>query len=376
MRLIVDHTDSAEPVIPVRWCLDPKDVPQINSVQKGGDQEIAILIVILYEKGGEKRIVTKVDEMMVHLSFDRPGNHTVVACLVSSYDLVTFKKRIQMKDDEESSGYRHVAYDQILGEFSKYIPNGFLISGTKCEIEVAVPKEHFPKKPNKILWTIANYPFAEPARDQCSYRRRLMLGWSLSIILILISILTVLVRLAVATFLTLLGQRNVNWKAVFHPRDFDTEQVSYGVRSGNNWFLCDDLGNKRPWQVRMLNPLLWIVLLVFSLIVHLDGGPSFFRIFAVSAVLIMMFTVSMSILGFLVSKVANLISEAKYVSAKAKESSVQMMPPVGESLYEFLGCHAGKKIEAKVSALPAAKQTVRLRYHELKAQVCRPYAKG
>lgn len=164
MRLIpAGDLESANPVLPVRWCLEPKDVAALS--EHGIDINSAyVVFVIVDDRGRETRQLAPMVQMMEYLEFYHPGVHQVFATVMDGAALGV-KNYVFNKEGE------HFYHNDLL----TYDKTKFLIDVCcTAQIEVDVPAEHFPKEPPAWLRSIVDGVWPYPSVDQCQFRRRLL----------------------------------------------------------------------------------------------------------------------------------------------------------------------------------------------------------
>lgn len=128
------------------------------------------------------------------------------------------------------------------------------------------------------MWKWVNFFYKYPPRDQCEFRRRALLAFSIQLPLVAVVGLVFLafifvarpmVRFIWALVGTLFGIIGINWKQVFLGDEDDP--IWYGdvdawVGDCRNIFIRDKRGDKKHWAWRLFIPMIWIaVWLVFSL---------------------------------------------------------------------------------------------------------------
>jgi hypothetical protein len=159
------------------------------------------------------RKIVPLSEGAAYPEFRGPGDYTVVPVIVTK-DPDSYTKR----------GLHGYAVD-VLYKNGKLVDSDENILGDP--IDVHVPEGLFGKIPPRWVSKWANLWFDRPPRDQCAFRRRCLLAFTVQpIVLSLWLILTTVVRTGAALLLTLgLGTRKVNFSAIFHPWINDCEDV-------------------------------------------------------------------------------------------------------------------------------------------------------
>lgn len=382
MKLIpAGDLTSAEPVLPVRWCLGSLETEQLKAHEASN---IHILLVIAYEGGRlEDRQLLPIDQMIGYLNFRRPGKHTVFAKIVYGDGI----KRLLNKVSDTQYNLRVFDWERKLWSDEDFL--GRLETRTiegKAELEVVIPQEHFPKEPPAWLMKLANIGFDYPPIDQCSFRRRLLFALPKLFFMGIWAGLKIIGRVLLGLLSLLMLARETNFSPIIHPWRDNVNDMTYR----NTWFSHDRHGNRRSSKwIYLLHPLLWIgILTVLGIVAH-SLHKSLWKMLATAFLAIVKFIILIA--GPLVAVVMALLAVVaigillnRYAkkrhqqitawknSDEFRRQAERKREQTYDDLALLLACRPA--ITAELSSLPPVRRTFHLKFLDLKRKVCRPYA--
>lgn len=258
-------------------------------------------------------------------------------------------------------------------------------------LEVTVSKEFFAAEPSARQQALVNLWHLSRPKDQCAYRRRMLL----CIVKLPLALLFYPIRallqflLAFAAFMS--GMRGVTFRPILHPFGNEFMDVTPDEEKCSCVFLSDADGNRRNRILLAFMPSLWLcVFLAGRIITHSLHKWSYISwrslllwspivVFAVVTLIILFdrlgeFVVGLS--GYDAVEKAAKHEKVKLMRKKAKEDAERRKFEQKFDEYDqYLSCSADTDFVPSVSALPLAKQTLHLRFHDLKARVCKPFAR-
>ena len=385
--------------IGVQWCLSKDMIDYFNK------EEITHLAIIVrpvncQNNRQESRKIVMINEMMTYIDFKHPGENYVIAVPVkkrtTNFDSILDRSSKGwannlfnvISDEEVRRGWNH---SRITGDlFFNYtgeqiVPYNwdYQTEGMFTHEVVDMPADVFAPEPSKAEKEWVNFFFRHPAWDQCDFRRRRMLAYSVQPLLFAFVIFA---RALAATMLTLLLFKKVNWQPVFHPLMYDTDDVKSetGFNDVRIFGDINDSKNKRKgfayWVTAWfaLNPA---ILLLF-------GSCAVFGSIVWAWVYVGIFGGAVSIISLI--KLKAIIKEwferraraAKEKAARARGEKLKLkeekkpkkpvkvkLPP--HYIDDFTVCTGTGFVP--MEQLPKEKKTVRLRFQNLKNKVCKPY---
>lgn len=202
--------------VPVRWCITPE---LIKDMENAGIDDPHILL-ISYKKGTDivmDRKLLPITEIMTYVRFTSAGEQTLAGWIVSHVDgRITLKNTFLKKDNDLTEFY----YDEEANSHEmrpRATLKGF--SYTHRHITVNIPAEAFGKEPPAWLKWFGNLWHDRRPVDQCSFRRRLILAFTLKWIPMLAWILTSTVtKIGLTLGVFLAGcVRAVDYRSLLHP---------------------------------------------------------------------------------------------------------------------------------------------------------------
>lgn len=354
-------------------------------LRENGARNIHILLVIVYEGTDlEDRQLVPIDRMMTFLNFRRPGNHLVLAKVVWTVG-DTSKERLEKVALEKASRriYEHNILDHNRTEISSKLFGGSLLGCLPygADLDISVPIDHFPKEPPQWLSTLVNAGFKYPPIDQCSFRRRALLAPIRLPFFGLWAVITTIIRSIIVMVLLLRGMRHINYGAVIHPWSEDIDDVSRNLRRNSSWFQYGSDGCRREdrWVfLYLLYPpldlLIAFVLTVLCFHYHASLLALIWMLMKVVWKPILFLTIGVGAIRYLgeLSGQAERKRRIRESSREFRDAKERARIAEYDNLYKLLACRPG--IAPDVENLPSEHRTIRLRFLDLKAKVCRPYA--
>lgn len=421
LTLFVDNTEHSEPVIPIRWCVDRSvlDWLKRNDVLKP-----FLFISVRHEENEDpyyhrevKRVLVPLDQGMEYIELNRAGKHSLNAVIVwTSYvSWLKDQTRYWNSDIRESSLYRYVddlnakVFDptglkevEVRGS-GEWIRPIKLARDVTASISVVIPREFFAKEPSAWEQWWVNLWFDNTPFDQCAFRRRRILAYSVQPPTVLLWITLVgVIRFLSGAFSAFVGITGINWSAILHPFLQDTSDVlpenknrSY-FKHSRNIFLYDKRGVPRPWYVRWLQPPRVVAIGLLAWVINHFGYWDIAIKVGFLAGIVLALAYVVVLFRELIRLVARKASwklpfftflvetESAYEKRMRKEGEKKHKQEERLRLelehkynteFSHVAC-IGKPLPVSVEALPKRKQTVHLRFKALKARVCRPFARA
>ncbi len=408
----------------MRWCLNRGD---FAFLQKHHAKNLHMLIVVAYENGKEDRYLVPLEEVMTFITFRYPGNHTIFAKVVWHDDFRALSHQLL-------NGPRKGIYDQellnrdrtALHRFSRmglfgYMLDELLDGSPEDDQTITVAREYFAKEPPRWIWRWANFWFDFPPYDQCAFRRRVILAFTLQPALVALYLTARFIcQVAMTLILAAGGMRGLHPKNLFHPwstsfwdfyqkREYEADILKRFLwNRHSSWFLEKADGSSRHSLTTLglcaLHPicllLYWITLEHYSRLYHMTYAQLlwaalaglaglaltlivkiFTSVWMTIAALIICLFVGLSIFGSRILNYLQIRSQKIYLQQQeaAAKPDFQAMLARQEmehfnTLYRVMACTRAPK-EVSLDTLPAEKRTIKLRYFDLKAHLCKPFAR-
>ena len=386
MKLVVvgSETKNQSASIPIRWCLE-YDEKRLFEANQYDPEKALLLVVILYQDQEITHELIKLTELMHYLTFKTAGRHTIKTAILltnkhSQIELLLRKENQIIKDDGNFVDKNH-----FIDRFSVEI-----LENSIAEAEVMVDEKFFAKKP--FDWNWVNLWYERRPADQCQFRRRRFIAYTLQPILwsLWYFILAPLFKIsaALATLLWGIRLKDIDWKALwfFEPvsdvgRNVDKYSDYIKYRRVKN--LVDVEGEiirigrcnykENPLFVRFFRPL--IILSMAGLeILFLSLAPAgsiliivHFFLFVWLA-LLLVFLAAHILNKLFVRQITDEEVEARILARKKVEDQKKVLE------LNLISCTSNPDLSPVVRALPKPKQTAQLRFLETKAKLCKPFA--
>jgi len=394
--LFTEETQTTDSVIPIRWCID-KDVFKDLRTRKVEKPHL-LLVVVKWGKDQwhRKEVVRKLvplEQMMEFIQFKRPGLHKIMTTIVwnTHGNADRLKKTFLTSHRRNSYEMNVLTYEKDRLENPRHIAlNTDGIDGGGV-IEIKVAEGFFAKEPPKWLSKWVNLPFRWKPVDQCDFRKRCILAFSLQPIIIAIwLIVKELIAISIGLFLLLCGIKGVNFSPARKPFIYDLDEV-WDNLGGSIFF------NKKYPFLAAFTPIFVLTIFIAPLLIinyytDFDANTPKTMLFSTMTVvlLFLIITVFWGIFWGLVisiNKIIDYVCKREAKSRKRRKSRWEIMEERerAEKLQKKLALQieyenlssivcTGRRLEPSLASLPKRKRTIHLRFLDLKAKVCKPFA--
>ncbi len=315
------------------WCLSREALDAVK--RRGGKEPHMLLVTVEKDGDGQFREVGRraapLSDGSAYPEFLRPGRFAVLPVVVEKRELEDLMRR------------RKGRYVEAIVDSDGRADTGHLFGQ---QLNVEVPSEMFGKKPSGWVTRWANFGHPEPPRDQCAFRRRLLLaftvkGPAVGVVEAFLLLISEAFHLVTTAFLVLgLGFTKPDWGVFLHPMEAPVWHESDSV--------ADDCFFLQAPARALLSPFVLAVGMVMSLL-FVSGLWS-------------ALVVALCFVG-LVGAVALAVSYAAGAWEWWQCRDPKRREPEGLEAVVCTGERPNRK-----------ERSVRLRYADLKARVCKPYA--
>jgi hypothetical protein len=322
--------------------------------------------------------------MMAYVTFYRNGKNRILA-------LVTDRKgdieKWMLRNKEERGGWHYQAMafptpwdgkddvcKYLLAHRWEMIAAESGQDAIYSYLDIDLPSDCFAKEPSEFEKTWVNFFFRNKAVDQCEFRRRRILAYTVQPIAFVIAVaLYIVVTACIQIFNLMIGKWTV-W---------------------TNYFSSDSVIDRRIdfLIVKKLDPLQWILVPVpwmmvgVFLLSRIKCLHFFNWLWCIPAYLLII-PIGFWLLVFLIVGVDKLnkwsenrrpriIDEKRAARQKAEDELLTRMEIIRKAelaSLDLILCSSGKKI-TRINDLPRSKRTIKLRFQGLKAMVCKPFAR-
>ncbi|MFA6525966.1 MAG: hypothetical protein WCT26_00945 [Candidatus Buchananbacteria bacterium] len=379
MQLYVDRKESENSVVMIRWCLSPKEIKQVSSQigSNDGSEPYALICVSAVENEGKdakdylevNRLAVPLKNMATYISMNRSGRHRIQVFVVpnekyaKTFLEIAYQKYSQVR-------YRETVYYRYTQVENDEFVDSSLRTRINTFIEVHVDERSFAKKPrdfNFINSWCEYLPF-----DQCSFRKR---RWKVYPIVIAWSPIRTLLCAIFFPILLFLGYRGFNWKAI---NPFSEHRLFnlFETRSPFDSIFISDKDDKDIvlWRLLFFPPL-WAGL---ALLYVIFGLTNLLIAFCCIAGALLAAGLAYWLVRYVVKyeqspeHYKNSQRRADQKAEEKKRLEMLRQKALREELKE-LACEFVPE-EIGLKTLPKDRQTVYLRFLDLKRKVCRPYS--
>lgn len=335
------ETDVQSACVPITWCIDKEWLKD-----NGTDHDILFGTAPFGDgKKAEWRGRGKITDLVKYVTFLRPGKSRIFVIIPDQY----YSRFIRDWESRSNGNWK----DEIVSytESAPEIINDFYWrqTGKVGFIDVELPEDVFASEPPAWEKRWVNFFFSSPAKDQCDFRKRRLLAYSVQPVLIL---LMFIVRWIAFLGLLSCGTRGLNARPLVHPNE-----CIEGIweEADDPWIMEKTRGTGfAPMGVMiMLAPGVIIGSIILGLLMSLPTWTAILVPFAAIFFVIM-------VLGIIGSVGTYVERQSRVVSKDPK--------PIKE--IEYLGCP--QRI-VTLRDLPKEKRSIKLRFTGLKSRICAPY---
>lgn len=379
LQLVANTEESASTSIPIRWCVDGETRAKLQEKEALNPH-----LLLVVARGGYEvsRCLVPIDQIMEYVDFQRPGIHKIFAAVVwnSRGDTRVLEKRIFGGKVTDNDGkVREFDEKQVLnceGELElhdKYKSDHNLalcsIDDT-ASIEVNVAEEFFASPPSKFEKFWVNFWFERTAGNQCQFRRRRMLAYSIQPFVVLLYMLgKTIVRGVIALSMLLCGFRGVNLHPLIHPWAMDNNDIWWHM--GRSVFTATKDGKSRKFIVVVCeisnaiedhgSDIMTTVVLIGLAAIAIKFGFRYPLTVAVIA----------TIVGVVLLTGRLVTMKARKLEALPENERKQILLERENARYQGIACNG--PMVASLSALPEERRTIYLRYKDIKAKLCKQF---
>lgn len=379
LTLLVESRPTFDPVIPVRWCLSPEALKLLQEKQVKNPR---VLIISWSEKNHhQQRWLVPLEQTIQYVEFHQPGKNKIFATIVwdnkgSTYEL--WKHYLTKTRGDYDSTLIYEEEGKLRDDLGEEKGVGYSLG--RDEIEVFIGAEFFAKEPPDREKRWVNRWFKTKAADQCEFRQRRLIAYSIQPLLVFSGTIFKITFYALAGILLFAFGRkptSLSFKPLFHPWRSDIDEVWNSDKSrdmDSKWYFTKVYNFLfRPGCLLAL-----FLLLYFANLYWLHLFPNIWKIIStiigLAIVLSLAFWLATACISLVESIEKKQQKRPKWQIKKEREQERKQRELTRLQQYyeqlDYLGCRFVK--EDKILDIP--QKTLRLRFQKIKAKVCRPYA--
>lgn len=382
LQLVANTEESASTSIPIRWCVGRDTRAKLQEKEALNPH-----LLLVVTRGGYEvsRCLVPIDQIMEYVDFQRPGTHKIFAAVVwnSRGDTRVLEKRIfGGKVTDNDGNVREFDEKRVLdrdGELelrdTYYYASGNNLAicslDETASIKVNVAEEFFASPPSKFEKFWVNFWFERKANNQCQFRRRRMLAYSIQPFVVLLYMLgKTIVRGVIALSLLLCGFRGVNLHPLIHPWAMDNNDIWWHM--GRSVFTATKDGKSRKFIV---------VVCEISNATKDHGSKIMTAVVLIGLAAIAIkfcfrYPLTVAVIATIVGVVwltGRLVTmKARKLEALPENERKQILLERENARYQGIACNG--PMVASLSALPEERRTIYLRYKDIRAKLCKQFA--
>ncbi|MBI5004880.1 MAG: hypothetical protein HZC04_01695 [Candidatus Lloydbacteria bacterium] len=383
LKLFIEKKEIQDSVLPIRWNIDQETTEKILESEIG---EPLLFLVAVGKDRVEHREVVPLKQMMHYLQLRTSGEIKIFAGIIYSQNKSQWELKKIFLERSNHCSYRTEVFEETtdslkLGRVFYSINHGYAYlfrETSAAEISIHVPKEAFAKEPPKWEQKWVNWFYETKPVDQCQYRRRRIIAYTVQPFIISVCfILKMVLNSALVCFNGVIcGRRDTEWRSIIRPflyapddNGYDSSSVYFTKKGGKTQFLPLFLFN--PATIVFGVIIMWVVLYK-----QYDAAFSFWPTFAYTIIAIGSF----SVIGITLYSAADFLASGKLTGKLKKyayfknlfETAREERRAYLKNAYAVLSSEVPETVS--LDTLPKEKQTIYLRFLDLKAKVCRPFA--
>jgi hypothetical protein len=337
IKLVETGTSSAS--IPITWCIDKE------WLKKNGTNSFIFLVTTPLDKYFDNKAewvgYCRISELASYVRFYRPGKNRIFAILDKTSPLDKDRIKGLLNNnyliDHPESKLEFDGFNPI--EDCKINPCCFDL--VESHIDIELPEEVFAKQPSSLESRWVNFFYERAPIDQCQYRRRKIFAYTLApFLVVLYYSINILLRYLIYVGLLLAGYSRLNWRILFN---YSLPICSIWEGSNGSWFEKNGV-----FPGIMIGPITCF----FGIMSLIFAEPNGWLVY----LMVLSITIPSLILCLLIVVIKKILNK--------KEPII-----IDDECIEAISC-GGNGIK-KIGEV----KSIKLRYEEIKGQVCKPYRK-
>lgn len=343
----ISDTDVTAGSIQVSWCLDKELIKELTDADCK-DPMVVLCVAPEGKKYSLEREVRKIvplKDLVAYLDFRCSGPHRI-------YGFVSDQSEPFLKNTYLSRMYGKWATTILAADGSDFnVSYPWHQIETAPPVSVDIPSQAFAEEPAEWEKTWVNHWFRCKPQDQCDFRKRRLLAYTIQPPVMLLIILFRFVIWLIALLFGFRGAKNL--KHVFNPITYDIVDFIDGILSSQSIFYRETaktIFGQCGWF--LLSPAVLMCLTFFAY--KSMGNPAFLAGILIGIVMV----------AFTIFVVPPLV---KYLSSRFESSGWLS----DEKEQNLILCGAGKP--KTFAELPSNHKTIKLRFLDLKSKVCKPF---
>lgn len=228
LQLFSEVIDVQSATIPIRWCVHKITLHKLMS---RGAKNPHILLEIVSENSVRFRKLAPLDQMVEYIQFRRPGENKIMATIVWTMDGKS-KELWDCYMSRRGGDYSNTVFtksgDGVLSDMKREECVEF------AAMDVVVPHELFAKEPHAWEKQWVNFWFRAHSIDQCEYRKRRILAYTVQPLPVFVWLIMKLVVRFIAAVVLIIGLpiigapqmiRKINFRTLIHPWIYDIDDI-------------------------------------------------------------------------------------------------------------------------------------------------------
>lgn len=340
--------------VAIGWCVSKETLDALHTL---GNKTPHVVLVLApagdaYDPSKEIRKIVPLKDLVAYMDFNRSGEMKIWGFIAKDSTSKYVKDRWLSQSGSE------YAYSVLLNSGSDY-RLAYEKDGLEFAdpISVIIPEQAFAAPPAEWEKNWVNHFFSKKPQDQCSFRRRRLLAYTLQPLVFMGDLIA---KMFITLFALLWGARDFSLSYLAQPYTHFVDLCGNGGLMFQNGTVFVGKGESSFWNLARL-PFMPLI-----------AAPLFFIIRAIiisgSVLKALMIIGSVLLLAALVTGI--IIAYDQWQSAEeAKEAWY-----LDDNEINLIVC-SGQQKPFTLKQLPRNHRTFRLRFRALKSQVCRPFAK-
>lgn len=368
-----DPDGHAAAYLSVRWCLSRELITMIRD--RGFKQPYLMLTIrhveatTRYDKPFTRRtdtahVVVPLEQELAYIAFSRPGTNEVIATVVEPTSTNSIR-RLDSWVKHPGGSFDDTIFDEDgAGRYDDFawIPH----IDTHCVQTVEVDKRMFAEpRSGWTKWLVDKF-FDTSPKDECHFRRNFLLSLLFAVVALTVGMA---IRIIAMAAVLVAGIRQINWRGL-DPFEFSEDgwPVDTYEKRTSIW-LHNREGKLASWPFLLFNPVTLVIgpAIIWLFVPGMAWWQAQLSLFAG------LIALGILVVAFiLIFAGIDAIFNKKPSKAQADTGDQKLKKLLGE--LEAMTCSTAA-VNPQLGALPKSKQTIALRFSDLKGRVCKPFVK-
>lgn len=275
LQLVARSERQGSPTVTLRWCISKELLDELAD-HRAVLPHLLLVVAKVHDNRVEEveRRLIPLDQVMDFIDFHQSGKHSIQGVIVwHAGGNIRMLRAVILGG--RFSGNIYQRSELLDEEGNLLIPQerfelcDIHVGEEAACIDIKIAEGHFATAP--WLWESfwVNLWFERPPRDQCAFRKRRMLAYSIQLPVVFLYLLALtLLRVATALWWISFARRGLNLRPIYHPWMYETDDIYIWSGGKGTFFTHDSSGKQRKvlWSLFCpFAPIMWMASSMFLL---------------------------------------------------------------------------------------------------------------